>query len=323
MSRSLLGHWWLALFLLAALPFYAQQPQQAPAEGKQSEEMPVFRSDVALVKVDVKVSGSNGQNRGDLDQEDFIILDEGQPQKISHFGRESEPLNLLLVLDVSGSMWTSLKEMTGRTSAALRLLHTGDQVAVMLFAQRNEVIQPFTTELGSIQYRIISSIYKQTLGRGTLINESLIAAAQYMRKQAAEGRRAILMVTDNEGVREAASEEDVVRAMHDADTTLNAIVVREGIRPEKPGPYQDPNSNTPDVFKLAERTGGEAAAGERIAEIFPKMVERIRTRYSLHYPAPAGEPGGFRHIRVELSPSGKRKHPDAIILAREGYNLPR
>src|SRR5882762_9944910 len=199
--------------------------------AQQKEEIPVFRAGVTLVKVDIEVTGSGNADLPDFTQQDFKIFDENQPQEIVHFERETEPLDLLLLLDVSGSMRRSLEQVAAATRAALSQLHTGDRVALMLFSRRAEVAQPFTEDFRNTQYKILDSIYKENLGSGTLINESLVAAAAYMKQQPVKGRRAILIVTDNEGLNYKSPDSEVVRAMHSADTVLNALVVRKGARP--------------------------------------------------------------------------------------------
>src|SRR5258708_7938035 len=167
----------------------------------------------------------------DFTKEDFVVFDENQPQPIVHLERQSVPLDLLLLLDISGSMRRSLEDVAAASRAALAQLHPGDRVALMLFSRRAEVVQPFTEDFGATQYKILDSIYKQNLGSGTLINESLIAAADYMKQQPVKGRRSILIVTDNEGLNYKSPDEEVVRAMYSADTVLNALVVRKGARP--------------------------------------------------------------------------------------------
>src|SRR5216684_813813 len=107
--------------------------------AQQKEEIPVFRAGVTLVRVDIEVTGSGNADLSDFTQRDFRIFDENQPQEIVHFGRESEPLDLLLLLDVSGSMRRSLEEVAAGARAALGRLHTGDRVALMLFSRRAEV----------------------------------------------------------------------------------------------------------------------------------------------------------------------------------------
>ena len=299
--------------LLLGSSLFAQQ---------KDDEIPVFRASVTLIRVDIQVTGRNGKAISDFTQQDFLVFDENQPQQIAHFGRESEPLDLLLLLDISGSMRRSLEDVAAATRAALAQLRPGDRVGLMLFARRAEVVQPFTEDLRSTQNKILDSIYKQNLGSGTLINESLIAAADYMKQQPVKGRRAVLIVTDNEGLNYKSPDSEVVRAMHSADSVLNALVVRKGGRPPvaNRARYTNPDFDPPDVYAISEKTGGEAVEGlGKVSEMFQRMIERIRSRYFIQYPAPQAEPGTFRHIRVELAPEAKRKYPDATVRAREGY----
>jgi VWFA-related protein len=303
----------LLIMLLLGSSLFAQQ---------KDDEIPVFRASVTLIRVDIQVTGRNGKAISDFTQQDFLVFDENQPQQVAHFGRESEPLDLLLLLDISGSMRRSLEDVAAATRAALAQLRPGDRVGLMLFARRAEVVQPFTEDLRSTQNKILDSIYKQNLGSGTLINESLIAAADYMKQQPVKGRRAVLIVTDNEGLNYKSPDSEVVRAMHSADTVLNALVVRKGGRPPvvNRARYTNPDFDPPDVYAISEKTGGEAVEGlGKVSEMFQRMIERIRSRYFIQYPAPQAEPGTFRHIRVELAPQAKGKYPDATVRAREGY----
>jgi len=301
--------------LLLGAGLLAQQPEK-------QDEIPIFRAGVTLIKVDVEVTGRDQKNIADFTQQDFRVFDEDQPQEIAHFEKQSEPLDLLLLLDVSGSMRKSLEEVAASTRASLAQLHEGDRVALMLFSRRAEVVQPFTTDLRNTQNRILDSIYKQNLGAGTLINESLIAAADYIKQQPAKGRRAIVIVTDNEGLNYKSPDSEVVKAMLGADTVLNAIVVR---KPPKPAPvrvnaYTNPDFAPPDVYRIAADTGGEAVDGAgKVSPMFQRVIERIRARYFLQYPAPPSGSGAFRKIRVELTPAARQRHPGAVIRARAGY----
>src|SRR5688572_19588118 len=72
----------LLLMLLLGSGLLAQQ--LAP---QKEEEIPIFRAGVALVRVDIQVSGRNGRDISDFTQQDFIVYDENQPQQIAHFGR--------------------------------------------------------------------------------------------------------------------------------------------------------------------------------------------------------------------------------------------
>jgi Ca-activated chloride channel family protein len=302
-------------FCLMVIPAAAQEPAK-PAEPEQ----PLFRAGVALVKIDAQVVDRQGRAIGGLSRNDFQILDEGQPQEITYFGRESEPLDILLLLDVSGSMRRFLEEMGENARAALKQLHEGDRVGVMFFARRQEVAQPLTDALASAEGAIKDATGKQNLGGGTTINESLIAAARYLREQPPKGRRAVLIVTDNEGLNYQVPDEKVIRELYGANAVLNALVSGRGRRKDPlEGRETNPDFTPPDVFKLAEETGGEAVESRRAKEAFQTMIDRIRSRYSLQYPAPEAPAGGFRRVRVELAPEARRRHPDAVIKARAGY----
>jgi VWFA-related protein len=283
----------------------------------------VFRAGVALVKVDVQVTDRKGRLVRDLAAGDFRVLDEGEPRPIVHFGREAEPLDLLLLLDVSGSMTRSLEQMAGMARAALQPLGPGDRVAVMLFSREAAVRRDFGDDFAAVQAEIRQAVRERELGSGTEMNKAIIAAARHAGAQPPRGRRAILVVTDNISLNYQVPDEEVIRALYAADAVLNAILIGNQKRPDPPrrGAYVNPEFTPSDVFKLAEQTGGEMLEGRRAGESFQQMIERIRARYSLHYEPPAAATGTFRRIQVELTGEARQRHPDAVVRSRAGYYL--
>lgn len=297
------------------IPAVAQQPATVP-----QQEEPLFRAGVALVKVDAQVVDKNGVAITGLTKDDFRVFDEGQPQEISYFGRESEPLDLLLLLDVSGSMRKFLEEMGRNAQAALKHLHEGDRVGVMFFARRQEVKQSLTADFTEAESAIRDATKRQDLGGGTTINESIVAAARFLREQEPKGRRAILIVTDNDDLNYLAPDELAIHELYGANAVLNALVAGGGRRRDPlAGRATNPDFTPPDVFKLSETTGGEAVESKRAREAFAEMIDRIRSRYSLQYPAPAAPADSFRSVRVELTPGARKRYPDARVKARAGY----
>jgi VWFA-related protein len=262
-----------------------------------------------------------GKSITDLAAADFQVWDEGQPQQISYFGRESEPLDLLLLLDVSGSMRKFLQEMASTAKLALAQLNASDQVGIMFFARNQRVQAELTGNLRDAEAAIQEATKKQDLGAGTTINASILEAAKYIASKPVRGRRAILIVTDNQGLNYMVPDEEVLRELYAADAVLNAIVSGDGrgYDEPKPGSVVNPDFTPPDVYKLAAATGGEALAARRAKQAFQEMIERIRARYSLQYPAPEAQPGTFRTVKADLTPEARRKYPDAVVRARGGY----
>jgi len=281
---------------------------------------PVFHAGALSVKVDVQVTDKNLHSIPGLKQEDFAVFDNGQQQPIAYFGQDTEPLDILLLLDVSGSMHSFLEEMGANARSALGQLHPGDRVGVMLFAWKTDLRQALTGDFGAVEQEIRNSVRNRP-GDGTQINAAILDAARYFAGQPAKGRRAVLMVTDGQGLNYQSPDEDAIRALYKCDAVLNAIMIGKTKRPRqvKPGRYVNPDFTPADVPKISEQTGGEIAEAGKETGSFSRMIEHIRARYSIQYNAPAAQPGAFRQIRVELTPEARRRHPDAVIRARAGY----
>ena len=267
------------------------------------------------------MTARGGTTLAGLTQQDFEVYDENAPQTVLYFEHESDPLDLLLLLDVSGSMHRSLAELAAAARAALRPLGSGDRVAVMLFARSSEVRRRFTSDFAAVEHEIRSAIDTQDLGSGTAINAAVMSAASYFRDETSTARRAVLIVTDNLSLNYRIPNEQVLRELYAADATLNAILIGKQRRPDppKPGTYVNPDFTPADVFKLAEQTGGEAVESRQAGDSFQLMIERIRSRYRLQYEAPPAESGQLRHIRVQLALAARSRYPTAVIRARAGY----
>lgn len=285
------------------------------------DETPLFKTGVSLVKVDVEVQDATGIGVSGLRAGDFVVYDEGQRQGISDFAAESQPLRVLILLDVSPSMSRYLADLGAKSTQALRSLRLGDEVALMGFAARSQLIQPLTSDTKSLGAQIIGNIYKQTLGRETLVNEALLEAANYLTAQPGKARKAILIVTDNEGARKNVMDDAVIRALHGGNIIVSAILVGESASPYVRARYDSPTMAPPDVQRFAADTGGQVITGAAPAEALQPILKGLTTRYSFQYTAPPADEGSFRRIRVELTPEAASRYPSAKIKARSGYTV--
>jgi VWFA-related protein len=289
----------------------------------QNGDTPTFKTGVADVRVDVMAS--QGQDLiNSLTKDDFAIMDEGQTQSIISFAHGDESLNLILLLDISGSMQTHIEQISKTARAALSHLRPADRVAIMVFAKTTAVHQDFSDNLAETARQIGSAVHDHDVGVTTQINSAVVDAAHYMQQHADKtGRRAILILSDNLSTSFQLTDGQVIRELNKADTVFNAIVTGRAIRPNPPGPSMYPNRDfTPaNVFHLAEETGGEWVKAEHADASFNDMIERIRNRYMLVYRAPDGAKGTFRHITVTLTADAKRRYPFAELRARTGYYI--
>lgn len=296
------------------------------AADSPNDETPTFRSGVEDVRVDVRVT-DDGKLVNDLSRSDFAVFDNGLVQNLSYFGHDREPVSILLLLDVSGSMQPRLQELAARAREALNLLRPGDQVGIMVFGKRTAIHQGFFDNIGESARQIGLALRSHDVGAGTSINSAVVDAAEYMKThlQGSPGRRAILIVTDDLGINYRIPDQKVIRALESADAVLDAIVTGRAIRPAPPAPghYANPDFTPADVFLLAEKTGGQAIRSDRTGDSLREMIESIRARYSLSYHVPGGAPSGsFRKIEVQLSMLARKRYPNALLQYRTGYYVP-
>ena len=110
--------------------------------------------DVKLVNIFVNVTDCNGAIVGGLEREDFSVTEDGRPQEISVFERQSElPLNMTLAIDTSGSV---RKDLAEEADAARRFAHAilrpQDQMSLLQFATDVTELTPFTNKIALIDH---------------------------------------------------------------------------------------------------------------------------------------------------------------------------
>ena len=104
-------------FVLLACWAFGQQPAQEPEQVKEGE-LPVFTADsneMATIKVDVEivnvlcsVRNKQGGLIGSLEQQDFVLSEDGVEQEIRYFARESNlPLTIGLLISIPLIIWGS------------------------------------------------------------------------------------------------------------------------------------------------------------------------------------------------------------------------
>ena len=266
--------------------------------------------------IDAQVTDRTGRVVTDLTQTEFEVLDNGARQKITSFERSSAPLDLLLLLDASGSMRPVIRAVAAEARAAVEQLHKGDRASAMLFAANVRIVQELTEDTGRIGGAIGGGATDPSLGGGTNTNAAILDGAKYLSSQAERGRRAILIITDNSGLNVRVPDERVIRTLLDNDTVLHGIIVGKNQRlpAVRPGSYVNPDYTEVDVPKIARATGGETVQPNRVSEALTSMIERIRQRYSMTYAAPGMDTRGYHRIDVRI-PS----RPELIVKARQGY----
>lgn len=301
----------------------ADKPEKAEEWGDEQSatQSPVFRSSSALVRIDTQVLKSGRAVEG-LTQADFVVLDEGQPAPIAAFGRDSAPLQVALLFDVSGSMNKVLMQMAAVAGRAMAALKPEDQVGVVVFGRNIVPLLEFTSDMRAAARMVQEAPLEREVGAGTNLNGSILETLRWMAGQPEfPGRRALIVLTDNRGMHYQTPDDKVLRALAGMDVTLNAIV-SPGAKPPKADVKDtgaNPDFTPPNVFKLADETGGEVFTADKAGERFVEMMERVRLRYNLAIRPQTGAEGSFRRLEVRLSDEARERLGKVEINARTGY----
>ncbi len=199
----------LALSILTGVSAYADDP--------------VFKSDVAMTRVDAQVVDRNGRPITGLQKSDFVVKVDGHIQPIRNFASENMPIDILLLLDVSGSMEPHVEKIARAAHQALRVLADKDRVAIMVFDTSTRVRLPFTGNLDDVASELNHVLRAEHFNGGTRITNSLVSAATYVGRQARpEARRAIVILTDDE-TQDSEDEPRVESALARANTVLSFL----------------------------------------------------------------------------------------------------
>lgn len=204
----------------------------------QADDTPVFRSDVSLVRVDVQVLDRTSRPVTHLQKEDFVLRENGKELPILNFASEKMPIDILFLLDVSGSMRPHVERIARAAQSALDVLGQEDRIAIMVFDRQTRTRLPFTV-VGDRVYREFDNVLdRERFNGGTDITRGMLDAAEYMKRNSRkEARRGIIILTDDQ-TEFNRDDERVGQALIDADSVMSALLAPDamGHRSGYPGP---------------------------------------------------------------------------------------
>jgi VWFA-related protein len=269
--------------------------------------------DVDLVNIYFTVCNRKGHLIADLSRERFAIFEDGHPQVITHFSRQTDvPLTVVLLIDTSGSV---RDKMSFEKEAAAEFLYTTlqsgrDKAALVTFDSFFEVRQDYTGDpalLAMAVKRIIA-------GGGTRLYDAL----HFVIKNKLTGpdeRKVIVLLTDGDDKSSAYSPREVVDEAHRNNVSIYTVSTNAfGMKPSA----ADQSDQMLEL--LAFETGGEAFFPTKIGKLassFQKIADELRSQYSMAYRSTnERRDGTFRRIRVETA----KNH--YLIRTRSGYYAP-
>src|ERR1035441_1699192 len=249
---------------------------------------PVFSTDVKVVNVLATVRNKTGSLVGNLGQDDFSLAEDGRPQIIRYFARETDlPLTLGLMVDTSGSQRRVLDAERG---ASMRFLdqvvrENKDQVFIMQFDTTAYMRQALTSSVAKLEDALAyvdtetKSQLRRQGGGGTVLYDAVVTACGDVMKKLT-GRKALIVLSDGVDVGSDGTLQDAVEAAERADTLIYSILYSD------PGAYGIFGVGGGDGKRVLERmsndSGGsffEVSKKHGVDELFEVLQQELRTQY--------------------------------------------
>ena len=209
------------------------KPQQQPAD----EGLGTIKVDVNVVNVLTSVRDKKNALIPNLQKEDFTILEDGKPQTIKYFTRETDvPLTIGMLVDVSGSQRNLIGiEQSAASQFFTQVLRKKDMAFLIMFGEESELLQDYTNSArllteGLNQLRVSSGVQGihpgpvPTIGqpRGTVLRDAVYVAANDKLKGEV-GRKVIVLITDGVDQGSRVSRDAAIEAAQKADTVIYSI----------------------------------------------------------------------------------------------------
>ncbi len=308
-------------------------PSPIPPKTVMADE-DVIRVESSLTSVLMTAIDDKKRFVTNITQDDIVIYENNQPQKIFTFQRETDlPLSVAIVVDISQSQENTLP--TEKT-AALAFVQTvlrpeKDNFAVLSFSGHTTSLQSLTNNLSALR-RAIDSIkielppeeYRQKKSddpgcqvdpRGCsaiwdaawdTINQILVSTPE-------RTRRAIILLTDGEDTSSQVERDEIAELA----VKSNVVIYTIGV-----GDRENYSVKEGTLKKLSERTGGRAFFPKEdtdLGDAFRQIQQELRSQYLVAYePNNTLRDGGYRKIKIEITNPELRKQK-LRLLYRQGY----
>jgi Ca-activated chloride channel family protein len=259
-----------------------------------------FRTSVDTVSVYATVSDNDGRLVPDLVKDDFTVLDNGTPREITLFSSDIQPITVVIMLDMSGSMFPRFLRLRTSTVSFVDALLPHDRAQIGSFGDEIAISPHLTGDKDLLRRVLRNELWPMG---GTPIWNALDAAMTALASES--GRRVVLTITDGRNMC------NLPRCLKPGDVERRAV--REGFMLYAIG--MDGTGLDGEIMTMAEETGGGHFAlpvGADLSATFARVAEELRRQYLIGF-SPAAVDGKLHRVDVNVGRPGMK------VRARRNY----
>lgn len=315
----------------------AQEIPKTPTPTPIADDDEPIRINTELVNVLFTAEDKKRRLITNLKKEDVRLLEDGKPQEIAVFARQTDlPLSLAILIDTSASMERILPEEKAAANYFIDnvIRPEKDEAAVISFTGEATLEQGMSGNIGRLKRaidRVKVVLPAGYLGGGVVVggtptisnNPALsstaiwdaiwVTADEILGPAPDKTRRAIILLTDGVNTYGQKKLDDAVQAALKAESVIYAIGIGDNF-------YDGVDKGV--LRKVTERTGGRAYFPEdelQLRQAFDQIQEEMRSQYLISYePSNPKLDGSYRKVEIQIvNPQLSREK--IKLTHRQGY----
>ena len=267
-----------------------------------------------LIKVNASVTDGNGRAIPNMRLSDFAVYEDGAERRVVDVTPATEPFNLILLLDVSGSVEERIDFIRKAARDFLRSASPQDRIAITSFRDDIQIISDFTTDRAALSKKLDEI----DAGGATALYDALAFSLVDSLKPLRGERTAIVIMSDGDDNKSFVPFPSILEATIESGALIYPLYVPSGLIPEssvpKPMVTVDPMRTkyltittraAEEGQKLADVSGGVFYSIKRIEDLqkaYDDVVAQLRTAYTITYSSEAG--ATHRRLRVRTNREG-------------------
>lgn len=279
-----------------------------------------------LMRVNASVTDRNGRAIPGMRDSDFAVYEDGSERKIVEVTPATEPFNLVLLLDVSGSVEERIDFIRKAARDFLNTASPQDRISIISFRDDIKVISGFSTDrrLLSIKLDEIDA------GGATALWDALAYTLVDPLKALRGERTAVVILSDGDDNKSFIPFPAILEATIESGALIYPLYVPSGLIPEssvpRPSITVDPMRTryltittraAEEGQKLATVSGGVFYPIKRLEDLqkaYDDVVAQMRTAYTITY-ASTPDSKGHRRIRVRANRDGASVRLSPVVAA--------
>lgn len=284
-------------------------------QRRQPREQVVTAVAPQLMRLNASVTDRNGRAIGGMKAGDFTVYENGSERPVTNVVPTQEPFNLVLLLDVSGSVEERIDFIRKAARDFLSTASPQDRISIISFRDDIQLISDFTTD----RQMLSKKLDEIEAGGPTAFYDALAYVLADPLKKLRGERTAVVVMSDGDDNKSFVPFPALLEALSESGALVYPLYIPSGLIPEssvpRPEVTVDPlRSRYLTLTTRAEEEGRKLAAAsggvyypirrlDDLQRAYDDVVVQLRTAYTITY-ASNSTPSGNRRVRVRANRDG-------------------